>query len=114
MDKTKFLYDQREVVLKAIHRIEPDFQPQYTAPVLDYNCSLLNNITLDKVENRQGLMTSPAEGLLSLEEMIQKGKEQLNIEIKGEVEIQNIGVKDEESESVKFCVSNNYSFVFVL
>ncbi|CAH1639276.1 unnamed protein product [Spodoptera littoralis] len=103
LDKTKFLYDQREVVLKAIHRIEPDFQPQYTTPVLDYNCSLLNNITLDKVENRQGLMSSPAEGLLSLEEMIQKGKEQLNIEIKGEIEIQNIGVKDEESESVKFC-----------
>ncbi|KAH9639621.1 hypothetical protein HF086_010028 [Spodoptera exigua] len=103
LDKTKFLYDQREVVLKAIHRIEPEFEPQYTAPVLDYNCSLLKNITLDKVDNRHGLMTSPAEGILSLEEMIQKGKEQLNIEMKGEVEIQNIGVKDEESESVKFC-----------
>lgn len=105
LDKTKFLYDQREMVLQAIHRIEPNFQPQYTAPVLDYNCPLLDKITLDHVENRQGLLTSPAEGLLSLEEMIQKGKEQLNIEIKGEVEIQNIGVKDEQSESVKFCVS---------
>lgn len=92
-------------MLQAIQRIQPDFQPQYTPPMLDYNCPLLDKITLDKVENRQGLMTSPAKGLLSLEEMIQKGKEQLDIEIKGEVEIQNVGVKDEQSESVKFCVS---------
>ena len=105
LDKTKFLYDQREVVLQAIHRLQPDFQPHYTPPVLDYKCPLLDKITLDHVENRHGLLTSPAGDLLSLEEMIQKGKEQLNIEIKGEVEIQNIGVKDEQSESVKFCVS---------
>lgn len=103
LNKTKFMYDQRKLVLQAIHRIQPDFQPQYTTPVLDYNCPLLDKITLDQVENRQGLLTSPAEGLLSMEEMIQKGKEQLNIEIKGEVKIQNIGVKDEQSESVKFC-----------
>lgn len=79
----------------------------YTPPILDYNCRLLDNITLDKVENRPGLLTSPAEGLLSLEEMIQKGKEQLNIEIKGDVEIQNIGVQDEQSDLVKFCVSKD-------
>lgn len=105
LDKTKFLYDQREVVLKAIHRIQPDFQPQYTPPILDYNCPLLEKITLDRPENRQGLLTSPAKDLLSLEEMIQKGKEQLNIEIKGDVEINNIAIKDEQSESMKFCVS---------
>ncbi|CAH0588916.1 unnamed protein product [Chrysodeixis includens] len=102
-DKTKFLYDQREVVLQATRRLEENFEPVYTPPILDYNCRLLDNITLNKVENRQGLLTSPAEGLLSLEEMIQKGKEQLNIEIKGDVEIQNIGVQDEQSELVKFC-----------
>nr|XP_049705055.1 DNA-directed RNA polymerase, mitochondrial [Helicoverpa armigera] len=103
LDKTKFLYDQREVVLQSIHRLQPDFEPQYTAPVLDYKCPLLDNLTLDKVENRQGLMTSPGEGLFSIEEIIEKGKEQLSMEIKGEVEIQNIGVKDEQSDIVKFC-----------
>ncbi|XP_063895099.1 DNA-directed RNA polymerase, mitochondrial [Helicoverpa armigera] len=103
LDKTKFLYDQREVVLQSIHRLQPDFEPQYTAPVLDYKCPLLDNLTLDKVENRQGLMTSPGEGLFSIEEIIEKGKEQLSMEIKGEVEIQNIGVNDEQSDVVKFC-----------
>lgn len=103
LDKTKFLYDQREVVLQSIHRLQPDFEPHYTAPVLDYKCPLLDNLTLDKVENRQGLMTSPGEGLFSIEEIIEKGKEQLSMEIKGEVEIQNIGVKDEQSDIVKFC-----------
>ncbi|XP_075980404.1 mitochondrial RNA polymerase [Anticarsia gemmatalis] len=103
LDKSKFLYDQREVVLQAIHRLEPSFEPKYTPPVLDYNCPLLDKLTLNNVENRHGLMTSPAGDILSLEEMISKGKEQLEMEIKGDVEIENISVKDETSPTVVFC-----------
>ncbi|CAB3230717.1 unnamed protein product [Arctia plantaginis] len=103
LDKTKFLYDQREVVLQAIHRIQPTFEPNYTRPVLDYNCRLLDRLTLNNVENRQGLLTSPVGDVVSLEEMIKKGKEQLQYEIKGEIDIQNIAVKDENSPNVVFC-----------
>ncbi|XP_013189813.2 DNA-directed RNA polymerase, mitochondrial isoform X1 [Amyelois transitella] len=103
MDKTKFLNDQRAVVLKAIRRIQPGFEPVYTPPVLDYDCRLLDDLTLDKVEGRLGLLKSPAEGVVTLDEIHGLGKLQLDTEIKGEIEVENIDVKDESSPHVKFC-----------
>lgn len=44
MDKSKFVADQREVVLEAIRRIEPSFQPVYTAPQAHYINSLVNDL----------------------------------------------------------------------
>lgn len=111
LDKSKFLYDQREVVLDAVRRLDPTFVPEYTPPVLDYDCRLLEEIKLDRIEERLGLQKSPAEGLLSLQEVIQKGKEQLQVEIKGEIEVQNIDLKDEASEHVQLCVSINVFIV---
>ncbi|KAJ2945772.1 hypothetical protein O0L34_g614 [Tuta absoluta] len=102
LDKSKFLYDQREVVLRAIRRIEPGFEPSYTPPALDYACPLLDTLQLKQVDNRRGLLSSPAEGLVTLEEMLEKGKKQLEIEIKGDIEVQNIDVKDEATTNVKF------------
>ncbi|KAI5638464.1 DNA-directed RNA polymerase, mitochondrial [Phthorimaea operculella] len=102
LDKSKFLYDQREVVLNAIRRIDPDFEPSYTPPVLNYDCPLLDTLKLNETDNRKGLLSSPAEGLVSLEEMLQKGKKQLEVEIKGDIEVQNIDVKDEATTNVKF------------
>ncbi|XP_049876277.1 DNA-directed RNA polymerase, mitochondrial [Pectinophora gossypiella] len=101
LDKTKFLYDQREVVLKAVRRIDPNFEPQYTPPVLDYDCPLLDKLKLTEVENRRGLLSSPAEGLLSIEDMKEQGRKQLEVEIKGDIEVLNIDVKDDASPSVK-------------
>ncbi|CAK1587142.1 unnamed protein product [Parnassius mnemosyne] len=101
LDKSKFVYDQREVVLKAIHRIQPQFKPVYTPPVLDYDCPLLEKLKLSDTSNRQGLYISPAEGLLSLEEMKRMGQIQLDMEINGEIEVQNIAVKDDETDMVK-------------
>lgn len=103
VDKTKFLYDQHEVVLQAIRRLQPGFEPHYTPPVLNYECSLLNN--LNEPQNRLGLKNCPAEGLLSVEEILKEAQEQLEIEIKGDIEIKNIDSRDELTESVKFCVS---------
>ncbi|KOB67174.1 DNA-directed RNA polymerase [Operophtera brumata] len=53
----------------------------------------------------RSLKNSPAEGLVSIEEMVRKGQEQLEIEIKGEIEVRNIDSRDEQSEAVLFCVS---------
>lgn len=105
LNKSKFLYDQREVVLKAVRRLDPDFTPVYTAPELDYVCPLLENLKLDQIEDRIGLFESPAEGLLTVEELKQRVKKQLEIEIKGEIEVKNIDVKDETSETVNLYVS---------
>ncbi|KAL4707894.1 hypothetical protein ACJJTC_010329, partial [Scirpophaga incertulas] len=103
-DKTEFLRDQRQVVLNAVRRLDPVFQPQYTPIPLDYDCPLMGRLHLDAVLERQGLLCSPAEGIISVEDMVQRGKEQLKIEMKGDVEMQNIDIKDEAtSPLVQFC-----------
>ncbi|XP_050677146.1 DNA-directed RNA polymerase, mitochondrial [Leptidea sinapis] len=99
--KTKFLFDQREVVLKAVRRIEENFTPHYEPPPLDYNCPLLEKLKLDNIENRMGLATSPASGLLTLDEMKTLGKEQLELELKGEMDVRNIAVEENSSTTVK-------------
>lgn len=103
LDKSKFLYDQREVVLNAIRNIVPTFTPTYTPPKLDYDCPLLDGINLDNVcGSRDGLKHSPAEGLLTVEEMKQRAKKQFEIEMKGNINVQNIDVKEDVSDTVKF------------
>ncbi|XP_053957497.1 DNA-directed RNA polymerase, mitochondrial isoform X1 [Anastrepha ludens] len=44
MDRSVFTADQRDIALDAIRRIEPDFSPIYTPPVLSYNNKLLDNL----------------------------------------------------------------------
>ncbi|XP_072944627.1 DNA-directed RNA polymerase, mitochondrial [Epargyreus clarus] len=100
LDKTKFQYDQQEMVLRAVRRLQPDFEPQYTPPLLDYDCPLLEDLKLDNIENRKGLLISPAENLLTLEELKLKGKEQLAMEINGEIEVENISATKKELPSV--------------
>lgn len=42
MDRNKFTGDKRNIVLKAIQRIDPMFKPVYTPPELMYNDKHLN------------------------------------------------------------------------
>ncbi|VVC87266.1 unnamed protein product, partial [Leptidea sinapis] len=98
--KTKFLFDQREVVLKAVRRIEENFTPHYEPPPLDYNCPLLEKLKLDNIENRMGLVTSPASGLLTLDEMKTLGKQQLELELKGEMDREKLSVAEKEWREV--------------
>ncbi|CAH0725565.1 unnamed protein product, partial [Brenthis ino] len=102
LDKSKFLYDQQEIVLKSIRRLEPNFEPHYTPPLLDYNCPLLETLKLENIENRKGLLISPAKGLLTTEELKAKGLEQFKMEIAGEIEVKNIAVaEDAESKNLQ-------------
>lgn len=94
------------MVLKAVRRLDPYYEPNYTPPALDYDCPLVEKIKLENVDNRKGLMTSPANGLLTLEELRAKGKEQLAMEMAGEIEVQNIFVMDEVTNNVELYVSN--------
>lgn len=112
LDKTQFLHDQRELVSRAVHRLDPEFTPHYTPPVLDYDCPLMTKLKLDAVENRQGLMHSPAEGLMTLEELKERGRRQMEIEMKGEIEVENIDVKDDASPTVKLYVSCFHLFIY--
>lgn len=78
----------------------------YTPPILDYVCPLLQKLNLDNINGtRDGLKHSPAKGLLSLDELKALAREQLETEIKGEIEIQNINTYGEASDDVKYYVS---------
>ena len=50
------------------------------------------------------MLNSPSEGLLEFDELKAKGVEQLEMEMVGEIEVENIAVKDEESETVQLYV----------
>lgn len=47
MDRSKFTNDKREIVLKAIQRIDSSFKPVYTPPQLLYNNSLVDALNKD-------------------------------------------------------------------
>lgn len=44
VNRSKFVSDQREIVLAAIRRIEPQFEPIYTPPKALYNNDLVNHL----------------------------------------------------------------------
>lgn len=44
MDKSTFIRDQRQYVLRAILRIQSSFEPEYTPPDLSYSNKLLNSL----------------------------------------------------------------------
>lgn len=44
IDCSTFTYNKREIVIKAIRRLDPEFQPVYTAPELKYKNCLLDSL----------------------------------------------------------------------
>lgn len=47
-----FTGDQRDVVLTAVRLIHPEFNPETPPPVLNYDCSLLNELNeVNTLEN---------------------------------------------------------------
>lgn len=44
MDKSKFIRDQRAIVLRAIRRVSLSFKPEYTPPQLSYSNELLESL----------------------------------------------------------------------
>lgn len=53
LDKSQFVVDQREMVFAALKRIQPDFQPKYTEPELNYVNPMLKRLNrhIAPVEN---------------------------------------------------------------
>jgi hypothetical protein len=44
IQKSAFVYDQREVVVGVIRRIEPNFEPYNMSPDMCYSCNLLHEL----------------------------------------------------------------------
>lgn len=62
MDKSIFIRDQREHVLRAIRRVQPSFKPKYTPPDLCYSNKLLDALN----ENIHDIEMKPEELVRSL------------------------------------------------
>lgn len=114
IDKSVFLKDQREIVLRAIRMVEPEFKCTYTPPELLYNNEILNALN----ENVNDITFNPMEHLdepqpgaeimdskkgftrLELETM---AREQLETELRGSVVIKSIQEFPEPTPSVLHC-----------
>jgi DNA-directed RNA polymerase len=101
MDKTIFVKDQREMVLHAIRRINPDFIPEYSKPELLYKNHLVNSLN----EHVQPIEFNPIKNLhvkcpgseimkskkgFNRDDLEKWGREQLLNELNGEITIKSI------------------------
>lgn len=109
IDKSLFARDQREYTIKAMQRIEPNFQPKLTPPVLVYTNPMLKHlnsdvqpidIAIDEMPNLgQPHKISKAKRGFSSSELRQMKDEQLNIESSGILEVKNISLQPENVTS---------------
>ncbi|XP_014613955.1 PREDICTED: DNA-directed RNA polymerase, mitochondrial isoform X2 [Polistes canadensis] len=83
-NKSKFKLNQSENILKTIQLFKPDYQPEYIKPQMSYNCNLLKDI--DKLNSRK----NPAEGVLSLEQLRNSLKMQIEQENKYLLSIKSV------------------------
>lgn len=107
-NKTIFLYDDREVLLKAIKTIKPDFSPQYTIPNLNYDCGLVNSLNSDGDKNgvyKTEDNTMQVKSIISIEKLRENILNQVQNEKLGTIEIENIEVNGNPSPSVIHYVS---------
>lgn len=100
LDESRFVRDQREMVLNAIKLIDPDFQPVYTAPDILYKNHLVNalNANVDPIHPHvppaasvgDANDSSITDNNFSHEAISQMMNSQLENELKGTLTIESI------------------------
>lgn len=111
VDKSIFVSDQREAVLKAIRMVFQDFDPVYTPPDIKYNNPLVDMLN----ENVQDIGINPLENLnkpakgneimeskrgFQRDELTEFGRQQLETELNGYVTINSIQKFDPPTKKV--------------
>lgn len=108
MDKSKFEFDQKEIALDAIRRIEPDFVPQYTPPKFNYNNPLLSELNQPDTDHNESNTLNDKSAIMrskagfSKEQLQQMARDQLKIELEGSVTIKSIE-NAKEFANAEFC-----------
>ena len=97
----KYILDQRRQVMKAIKYLQPNFLPDDNVSDFSYGCDLLKNI--NHLEPR--VDPSPAKDLLTVHDLQERMKEQLKLEIDGDVVIKSIEKAENSKSTVDYCVS---------
>ncbi|XP_066992363.2 DNA-directed RNA polymerase, mitochondrial [Anabrus simplex] len=101
MQKCIFVADQRETVLQAIQRIDPDFVPVIPPPDTCYSCSLL--LELNKTSSTEKAnYKSPAHGLISITELQKATREQLDLELNNYVKVRSIEKRSEPTDTIRY------------
>ncbi|XP_046990509.1 DNA-directed RNA polymerase, mitochondrial [Schistocerca americana] len=95
--KCSFVGDQQEVTLAAVRRILPDFEPCLPPPETCYSCSLLKELN----ENKEGNYKSPADGLLTNEQISDLMRQQFQIELDGHVKVKTIEKRTEPNATIQ-------------
>lgn len=108
LTRPKFVNDQYENVLKIARMFDANFTPNFQRGIMNYSCHLLSDIFV----NRN--FESPAKGLFELNDLKERAKKQYEIESLGEVEIKNISMNIEPTESILEAVSFEKFFLFTL
>ncbi|PSN42978.1 hypothetical protein C0J52_13214 [Blattella germanica] len=98
MQRSTFLSDQREMALRAISIIDPDFIYTDDMPDTCYSCSLMQELNSEE----GNAFKSPAEGLMSKTELQQLAKEQLQTELNNYVHVKTIEKRSEPNETILY------------
>lgn len=108
---SKFTHDQRETVLLLFRELEPFFEAEYTAPVLQYNNHLLTALNKHvkpigtKWNNSYSAGTEimkPKSGFTS-QQLEEFSKSQIELELKGHLTVKSVQKFPDPTESVKHC-----------
>lgn len=109
VDKSVFVSDQRDIVVKAIRFLEPRFVVEYTPSELNYSNILVNalnknvipiNEIIPKNEKVRGCEIMNSRRGFSGEELLKLAREQLNIELEGTVTVKSIQKHPEPTKTV--------------
>lgn len=114
LDKSKFVYDQREIVIDVLHKIDPNFVQFYTPPVITYSNRLLNNlndvepIVTEKLKTDRDCKIMNSKRGFSYDELKEMNEAQLKIELDGMMTVKSIEKFPPVTETVKHYVSINF------
>ncbi|XP_042225272.1 DNA-directed RNA polymerase, mitochondrial-like [Homarus americanus] len=90
-----FVSNGFECALKAVRRVLPSFELHQEMPPTVFSCNLVNKLNKSLHSTK---VSSPAHGVVTLEELAEWAEEQFNMEVKSELVINSIE-KKEESEN---------------
>ncbi|XP_037957761.1 DNA-directed RNA polymerase, mitochondrial [Teleopsis dalmanni] len=103
MNQSKFIADQRDMVLDALRQVKPDFEPKYVTPEYRYDNSLLNTLNeYVNSNNEQGYEIMKSKSGYTKEQLEQMARSQLKIELDGKITITSIE-KSKQYANAEFC-----------
>ncbi|RZC40231.1 DNA-directed RNA polymerase, mitochondrial, partial [Asbolus verrucosus] len=101
MNKGIFLNDEREVVLAAMKKCDPNYEPHYNKPLVQYNNNLVNGLNHEKQRKAPQFSCLGGDGALFTRDAMKSAvKRQLKLERDGYVTIKSIENRKRVTEEV--------------